>query len=75
VQYAGPGGGFQGLDQINVMIPQSLDGSVNITIQYGRSGLKSRPRALIATHNSWAHSMAAGLSRCCCSRFDPLQIR
>ena len=44
VQYAGPGGGFPGLDRINVMIPQSLAGSVNITIQYGRSVEIAPPR-------------------------------
>ena len=38
VQYAGPGGGFPGLDQINVVIPQSDHG------QYGRHDLEHRER-------------------------------
>jgi uncharacterized protein (TIGR03437 family) len=41
VQYAGPGGGFPGLDQINVVIPQSLAGNGSVPIMVSTGGMTS----------------------------------
>lgn len=41
VQYAGPGGGFPGLDQINVVIPQSLAGKGSVPIMVSTGGMTS----------------------------------
>jgi uncharacterized protein (TIGR03437 family) len=39
VSYAGPQGGFVGLDQVNAQLPASLAGSGNVTIQVTASGI------------------------------------
>jgi uncharacterized protein (TIGR03437 family) len=39
VLYAGPGGGFPGLDQINVLIPQSLAGAGNVKVVLSAGGM------------------------------------
>ncbi|MGA3028949.1 MAG: hypothetical protein ABSF98_29780 [Bryobacteraceae bacterium] len=39
VQYAGPGGGYPGLDQVNVVIPQSLAGSGIVPIVLSAGGM------------------------------------
>jgi len=39
VQYAGPQGGFVGLDQANVLLPASLAGKGNVSIQLTANGL------------------------------------
>jgi uncharacterized protein (TIGR03437 family) len=39
VLYAGPGGGFPGLDQINVLIPQSLVGAGNVKVVLSAGGM------------------------------------
>jgi fibronectin-binding autotransporter adhesin len=41
VQYAGPGGGFPGLDQINVVIPQSLAGKGSVPVVVSAGGMTS----------------------------------
>jgi uncharacterized protein (TIGR03437 family) len=43
VQYAGPQGGFAGLDQVNVILPHSLAGSGNVTVQLTASGVSANP--------------------------------
>jgi uncharacterized protein (TIGR03437 family) len=43
VSYAGPQGGFVGLDQVNVKLPASLAGSGNVTIQVTANGLAANP--------------------------------
>ena len=39
VQYAGDQGGFQGLDQVNVILPQTLAGKGPVTIQVTAGGV------------------------------------
>ena len=39
VKYAGPQGGFVGLDQANVLLPASLAGKGNVSIQLTANGL------------------------------------
>jgi uncharacterized protein (TIGR03437 family) len=39
VQYAGAQGGFDGLDQINVILPRSLAGKGSVTIQVTANGI------------------------------------
>ena len=39
VKYAGTQGSFAGLDQVNVVLPHSLAGSGNVTVQLTASGL------------------------------------
>ncbi len=39
VQYAGPQGSFAGLDQVNVVLPHSLAGSGDVTVQLSAAGL------------------------------------
>lgn len=39
VLYAGPGGGFPGLDQINVLIPQSLAGAGKVEVVLSAGGM------------------------------------
>jgi uncharacterized protein (TIGR03437 family) len=41
VLYAGPGGGFPGLDQINVVIPNSLAGAGSISVVLTAGGAAS----------------------------------
>jgi uncharacterized protein (TIGR03437 family) len=43
VQYAGPQGGFIGLDQVNVLLPSSLAGSGKVTIQLTANGIAGNP--------------------------------
>ncbi|MEP6715252.1 MAG: hypothetical protein ABJC09_06740, partial [Terriglobia bacterium] len=43
VQYAGPAPGFPGLDQINVVLPQSLAGAGTVGIQIVADGISSNP--------------------------------
>ena len=43
VLYAGPGGGFAGLDQVNVLLPRSLAGKGNVNIQLSASGIAANP--------------------------------
>jgi uncharacterized protein (TIGR03437 family) len=43
VQYAGPQGGFAGLDQVNVILPHSLAGSGNVAVQLTASGVSANP--------------------------------
>jgi uncharacterized protein (TIGR03437 family) len=41
VTFAGAGGGFAGLDQVNVLLPKSLAGQGNVNIQLSASGISS----------------------------------
>jgi uncharacterized protein (TIGR03437 family) len=41
VQYAGPQGSFAGLDQVNVVLPHSLAGSGDVTLQLTAAGLSA----------------------------------
>ena len=41
VLFAGPQGGFAGLDQVNVLLPHSLAGSGDVTIRMSAAGLSS----------------------------------
>ncbi len=43
VQFAGPQGSFAGLDQVNVILPHSLAGSGDVTLQLTASGLPANP--------------------------------
>ncbi len=43
VLYAGPQGGFQGLDQINIAIPASLKGSGNVNVQVTAGTIAANP--------------------------------
>ena len=43
VSFAGPQGGFAGLDQVDVVIPRSLAGKGNVTIQLTANGLAANP--------------------------------
>jgi uncharacterized protein (TIGR03437 family) len=43
VLYAGPGGGFAGLDQFNVLLPASLAGKGNVNVQLTAGGVASNP--------------------------------
>src|SRR5262249_20770315 len=43
VQYAGAQGGFQGLDQVNVLLPQSLAGKGSVTIRLTAGGISANP--------------------------------
>ncbi len=43
VHYVGPGGGFAGLDQINVQIPAALAGKGNVVIQVTVNGVSANP--------------------------------
>jgi uncharacterized protein (TIGR03437 family) len=43
VQFAGPQGSFAGLDQVNVLLPHSLKGSGDITLQLTAAGLQANP--------------------------------
>jgi uncharacterized protein (TIGR03437 family) len=47
VEYAGPSGGFNGLDQINVRIPNGVTGSASVVITTA-SGAKSRSEAVVS---------------------------
>jgi uncharacterized protein (TIGR03437 family) len=43
VSYAGPQGGFAGLDQVNVLIPPSLAGKGNVNVQLTAGGIAANP--------------------------------
>jgi uncharacterized protein (TIGR03437 family) len=43
VKYAGTQGSFAGLDQVNVVLPHSLAGSGNVTVQLTASGVSANP--------------------------------
>ena len=43
VLFAGPGGGFAGLDQVNLLLPSSLAGKGNVNIQISASGIPANP--------------------------------
>ena len=43
VKYAGSQGVFAGLDQVNVLLPHSLAGSGNVTVQLTANGLAANP--------------------------------
>jgi uncharacterized protein (TIGR03437 family) len=43
VLYAGPQGGFAGLDQVNVVLPRSLSGSGLVSVQLSVDGLAANP--------------------------------
>jgi uncharacterized protein (TIGR03437 family) len=43
IQFAGAGGGFPGLDQVNVLLPASLAGKGSVTIQLTANGLAANP--------------------------------
>jgi uncharacterized protein (TIGR03437 family) len=43
VQFAGPQGSFAGLDQVNVLLPHSLKGSGDVTLQLTAAGLQANP--------------------------------
>jgi uncharacterized protein (TIGR03437 family) len=47
VEYAGPSGGFNGLDQINVRIPAGVTGTVPVVVTTA-SGAKSRADAVVS---------------------------
>jgi len=44
--HAGLQGGFVGLDQVNVLLPSSLAGSGDVTIQYAANGQAANPVSL-----------------------------
>jgi uncharacterized protein (TIGR03437 family) len=39
VEYAGPSGGYPGLDQVNVLIPQTLAGRGNVSVVVSAGGM------------------------------------
>ena len=43
VQYAGPQGGFAGLDQVNILLPTALAGKGNVEIQLTAGGIAANP--------------------------------
>ena len=43
VAYAGPQGNYAGLDQVNVLVPHSLAGAGNVTIQLTANGIAANP--------------------------------
>jgi uncharacterized protein (TIGR03437 family) len=43
VLYAGPGGGFAGLDQVNILLPATLAGKGNVNIQLAVAGIAANP--------------------------------
>ena len=43
VAYAGPQGSFTGLDQVNVLLPASLAGKGNVTVQLTANGIAANP--------------------------------
>ncbi len=43
VLFAGPQGSFAGLDQVNVLLPHSLAGSGNVTLQLSANGVSANP--------------------------------
>jgi uncharacterized protein (TIGR03437 family) len=43
VLYAGPQGGFAGLDQVNVLLPRSLTGSGLVNVQLFVDGMAANP--------------------------------
>ena len=43
VAYAGPQGSYAGLDQVNVLLPRSLAGAGNVTIQLTANGIAANP--------------------------------
>jgi uncharacterized protein (TIGR03437 family) len=43
VAYAGPQGTFTGLDQANVLLPASLAGKGNVTVQLKANGMAANP--------------------------------
>jgi uncharacterized protein (TIGR03437 family) len=43
VASAGPQGGFVGLDQANILLPQSLAGKGNVTLQLSANGIAANP--------------------------------
>ena len=43
VLYAGPGGGFPGLDQVNLQLPASLAGKGNVNVQLSFGGIAATP--------------------------------
>ena len=43
VFYAGPQGGFAGLDQVNILLPASLAGKGNVNIQLTAGGIAANP--------------------------------
>jgi len=46
VVYAGPGGGFPGLDQVNILLPTSTAGKGNVTVQLTAAGVAANPVAI-----------------------------
>jgi uncharacterized protein (TIGR03437 family) len=46
VLYAGPQGGFAGLDQVNVLLPRSLRGSGSVAVRLSVDGLAANPLEL-----------------------------
>ena len=43
VTYAGPQGGYEGLDQVNIQLPASLAGSGNVVLQLTANGIAANP--------------------------------
>ncbi len=43
VQYAGPQGGYPGVDQVNILLPASLKGAGNVNIQLTAAGIAANP--------------------------------
>jgi uncharacterized protein (TIGR03437 family) len=43
VAYAGPQGSYTGLDQVNVLLPQSLAGKGSVTVQLTANGIAANP--------------------------------
>lgn len=43
VLYAGPGGGYAGLDQVNVQLPASLAGEGNVNVRLTAAGIAENP--------------------------------
>ena len=43
VLYAGPQGGFPGLDQVNILLPAALAGKGNVNLQLTAGGVAANP--------------------------------
>jgi len=43
VLYVGPGGGFPGLDQVNIQLPVSLAGKGDVNVQLTAAGVAANP--------------------------------